>query len=98
MGFVDIEGSWAKAHIQAVQAAGIMKGYADGTFKPNKVLTRAEAVTIINRILGRGPLEGVKTSPWKDVQPSHWAYGDIVEATTKHAFKARTGGGEQWAE
>lgn len=97
-GFADIEGSWAKAHIQAVQAAGIMKGYADGTFKPNKVLTRAEAVTIINRILGRGPLEGVKTSPWKDVQPSHWAYGDIVEATTKHAFKARTGGGEQWIE
>ncbi|GLX68818.1 hypothetical protein MU1_31630 [Paenibacillus glycanilyticus] len=96
--FTDIESSWAKSYIQDAQAAGIMKGYADGTFKPNLALTRAETVAIINRILGRGPLEGVKTSPWKDVQPSYWAYGDIAEATKDHVFEANTGGGERWIE
>lgn len=84
-GFADISGGWAKDAILAVQGAGLMQGYEDGTFRPDDTLTRAEAVTIINRVLGRKPLKGVEISPWKDVQTTHWAYGDIIEATVDHS-------------
>ncbi|MDQ6421450.1 X2-like carbohydrate binding domain-containing protein [Paenibacillus sp. LHD-117] len=96
-GFTDISKTWAEDAILAVQSAGIMNGYPDGTFKPNNALTRAEAVSIINRVLDRGPLDGVTLSPWKDVPTGHWAYSDIVEATVNHSYDQQTDGGEQWA-
>jgi hypothetical protein len=95
-GFADVSGGWAKDSILAVQGAGIMRGYEDGTFRPNHALTRAEAVTIVNRVLGRGPLDGVALSPWKDVKAAHWAYRDIVEASVHHSYD-QTDDGEQWA-
>ena len=59
-GFKDIAGNWAEQAIIAAQRAGYMKGYSDGTFRPGQSLTRAEAVVILNRVLGRGPLYGVE--------------------------------------
>lgn len=82
-GFTDISTHWAKAAILNVQAAGITNGYADGSFKPNNALTRAEAVSMINKVLGRGNLVGVTSSPWKDVSSKHWAYSDILAASVK---------------
>ncbi|RIX59394.1 S-layer homology domain-containing protein [Paenibacillus nanensis] len=95
-GFADVSGGWAEDAILAVQGAGIMRGYEDGTFRPEQPLTRAEAVTVINRVLGRGPLEGMAFSPWKDVEVTHWAYRDIAEASVPHSYD-QTDDGEQWA-
>lgn len=97
-GFSDITGHWAQAAIKKAQDIGIMNGYSDGTFRPNSKLTRAEAVTAINRVLGRGPLIGVTQPGWNDVPVSHWAFGDIEEASTDHISKPSTQGGEQWTE
>jgi hypothetical protein len=95
IGFKDITGNWAEQAIKSAQSVGYMKGYADGTFRPGNSLTRAEAVVILNRMLGRGPLYGVEQSPWKDVPNNHWAIRDIDEASLDHSFAPRTGGGEQ---
>ncbi|SFT24870.1 X2-like carbohydrate binding domain-containing protein [Paenibacillus sp. BC26] len=97
-GYSDTVGHWAEAAIKTAQSAGYLKGYADGTFHPGTTLTRAEAVTVMNRVLGRGPLHGIAHSPWKDVPDNHWAAGDIEEASISHQYQPRTGGGEQAAE
>ncbi|MFE4710616.1 X2-like carbohydrate binding domain-containing protein [Paenibacillus sp. NPDC056722] len=94
-GFSDIADHWAQAAILKAQGAGILNGYADGTFRPGVILTRAEAVVAINRVLGRGPLTGVLQPQWSDVPTSHWAFGDIEEASRDHVSKPGTIGGEQ---
>ncbi|MFS0869881.1 S-layer homology domain-containing protein [Paenibacillus xylanilyticus] len=97
-GFSDIGSHWAKDAILRAQSLGILTGYRDGTFRPNAELTRAEAVVVINRALGRGPLTGVSQPKWKDVLPSHWAFGDIEEASADHVSKPAANGGEKWVE
>lgn len=83
-GFTDLTGHWAEKAILKVQGAGILQGYADGSFKPEQSITRAEAVTMINRLLGRQSSGSLATSPWEDVAKSYWAFGDIVEASTDY--------------
>jgi hypothetical protein len=82
--FTDSNGHWASAQIAAVAELGYMTGYADGSFRPDQALTRAEAVVIINRILERGPLTGVTDPTWKDVPASSWAFGAVEEASRTH--------------
>ncbi|MGG1556253.1 S-layer homology domain-containing protein [Paenibacillus ferrarius] len=81
-GFTDLAGHWAKSAILKVQGAGILEGYADGSFKPEQSITRAEAVTMMNRLLGRQPSGSAATSPWADVAITYWAFADIMEAST----------------
>lgn len=95
--YSDVAKSWAQADIDKASSASIINGYTDGTFKPENGLTRAEAVTMINRYLGRGPLTGVPTPTWKDVPASYWGYIDIEEASLEHAFTPKADGGEQHA-
>jgi len=83
-GLTDLSGHWAEQAINRVQAAGYMKGYQDGKFRPNQTLTRAEAVTVINRVIGRAPIRGIMKSSWKDVRDQHWALGDIEAASLDH--------------
>ncbi|WP_074111757.1 X2-like carbohydrate binding domain-containing protein [Paenibacillus sp. P46E] len=98
-GYTDVAaGHWARSAILQAQGAGILNGYTDGTFRPGKALTRAEAVTAMNRALGRGPLFGAEASPWSDVPVTHWAFKDILEAATAHEYKDRNGGGEQLSD
>ena len=92
-GFPDTSGHWAKEAIGRVRAAGIMNGYADGTFRPNQPLTRAEAVVVINKMLGRGPLFGAEPK-WSDVPERHWAFAHIQEASIDHAFRKENDDGE----
>ncbi|WP_230633162.1 X2-like carbohydrate binding domain-containing protein [Paenibacillus athensensis] len=93
--FVDVAAShWASPAIEAAHRAQIVDGYPDGTYKPNGQLTRAEAVAIVNRLLNRGPLYGVFSPHWPDVPASHWAYGQIEEASENHDYTARLEGGE----
>ncbi|RXZ83792.1 hypothetical protein EBB07_05270 [Paenibacillaceae bacterium] len=77
---------WAAAAIAAVSEAGVMIGFEDGTFGLEKYVTRAQAVTIMNRLLGRGPLTGVPTPTWPDVLPAHWASEHIEEASQDHYY------------
>ncbi|OZB91188.1 X2-like carbohydrate binding domain-containing protein [Paenibacillus sp. XY044] len=95
-GFRDTAGHWAESAIAKTQGAGILNGYPDGTFRPSKALTRAEAVTALNRALGRGPLYGTAALPWSDVPVTYWAYTDIAEAALDHPVTARKAGGEEW--
>jgi CSLREA domain-containing protein len=82
----DIAGHWAESYIQAVELSSWISGYPGGTFKPDRGITRAEAVVLLNRVLGRGPLHGVQQSPWKDVPATYWAAGYIFEASVDHKF------------
>ncbi|PRX71137.1 putative repeat protein (TIGR02543 family) [Cohnella sp. SGD-V74] len=94
-GFTDTEGSWAQAVIEQANAAGIVYGYEDGTFRPNSKLTRAEAVTMVGRLLGRGPLIGAPQQ-WPDVTQAHWAYGYIQEASMDHSYEKQQDGTEKF--
>lgn len=93
-GFSDISSHWAKEAILKAQSAGILKGYSDGTFRPNAVLTRAEAVVAINRAIGRAPLTNISQPQWKDVPSTHWALGDIEAASADQVITPRTEGEE----
>lgn len=97
-GFADVDGHWASQLIAQVQSAGYLKGYEDGTFRPEQLLTRAEAVTILNRVFNRGPLTGVTVPTWSDVALAHWAFGDIEEASLNHSYLLTEAGAERFAE
>ncbi|MFD0674621.1 S-layer homology domain-containing protein [Cohnella sp. GCM10027633] len=81
--FADAQGHWAAASIAAVREAGWMQGYENGTFAPDKPLTRAESVRILNRLLERPAHEAnaERQPTWTDVPASHWAYADIESAS-----------------
>ncbi|WP_249897903.1 Ig-like domain-containing protein [Paenibacillus sp. PK3_47] len=81
--FSDITGHWAQAAVEMTARAGIITGYENGTFRPNQSLTRAEAVTIINRALGIAPLTSA-AQKWTDVPAQYWAYGNIQAASVDH--------------
>lgn len=74
---------WASEYIGALSIHGYISGYPDGTFKPDNTITRAEAVTMINRALGREADINAQ-NPFSDVTPEHWAYNQILEAAVIH--------------
>ncbi len=80
----DVKGHWAENYIERLAILGCIKGYPDGTFKPESTINRAEGVTLINRSLERGPLYGAEEQLFKDVGKSHWAFFDISEAAIEH--------------
>ena len=87
--FSDIEGHWAQAYIARAAEVGWIHGYGDGTFRPNQDITRAEAVTLVNAVLGRAPHEDhllADMVTWPDNLPSQWHYEAIQEATNSHAY------------
>ena len=96
--FSDIGSSWARDEINLAHALDIVGGYSDGTFRPNANITRAEAVTIINNVLGREP-DAANLHPdmkvWDDNSPDAWYYAEIQEATNSHTY-SRDGGSEYW--
>ena len=90
--FADAKGHWAEAAINQAYANGRINGYPDGTFRPNNHITRAEAVKVFNKLYDRSVnltgLRDVLTNivPFVDVNASHWAYYEIVEASNTHTF------------
>ncbi len=100
--FTDIAGHWAKDEIRQAAALGWITGYADGSFRPNQSITRAEAVTMLNRVLQRLPeteedlLSGMRT--FSDCQSGDWFYLAIQEATNSHDYTRRSDGYESWDE
>ncbi len=96
-GFSDTQGHWADGYIRAAAEAGLLKGYVNGTFRPDEPIARAELVTAVNRMLGRGPLLGELNVRWPDAPASYWAFRDIMEASVDHDY-VRDDGGEYWTE
>lgn len=83
--FNDCNGHWADTYIFALNKKEIIGGYSDNTFRPNNSITRAEATRIMNCLLDREPSKSSKLSlDFNDVSKDHWAYYEILEATTTH--------------
>ncbi|QJD85619.1 hypothetical protein HH215_22165 [Cohnella herbarum] len=78
--FPDAVSHWAAAAITAAERQGWITGYADGSFRPDQSVTRAEAVTLLNRVLGRPSLPAGGQA-WSDVPDSFWAAGAIRSAS-----------------
>ena len=91
--FPDIEGHWAQDYINEAANAGIVNGYEDGTFRPQQYITRAEAVTMVNRTIERHPdadhlLDDMIV--WPDNPETAWYYEQIQEATNSHEYTMNT--------
>ncbi len=103
--FNDIAGSeWFADAVQAAKDHSIIGGYPDGSFQPNKNISRAEACSIINRTLDRIPdadhlLPEDLMKNWPDNNPGDWYYADMQEATNGHEYEWITDDGktvENW--
>ncbi|WP_340229114.1 S-layer homology domain-containing protein [Saccharibacillus sacchari] len=81
--FSDIQNNWASEAIRTAAAQGLLNGYSDGTFRPDQPISRAETVTLINRLTER-PSAPELPMTWSDVPVSTWAYGDIMAASLDH--------------
>jgi len=89
----DIRGHWAQAAIETAVHSGWMRGYEDGSFGPDRTLTRAEMVTTMNRLLGRDTLHlSIAEPTWQDVPSDYWAYEAIEEASRTHTVVAAQSG------
>lgn len=100
--FNDISGHWAENEIRRAASLGWIQGYTDGSFKPDQNITRAEAASMINRMLHRLPetvedlLDGM--IQWPDNQPNDWYYINMQEATNSHDFKQKGEINEYWTK
>ncbi len=91
--FSDISNHWARNYIEEIYRFKLIEGYLDGRFMPDSQIKRCETVTIINRMLYRGPLKGAD-APFTDVKKDHWAYGHIVESCLDHYYTRNADGSE----
>ncbi|MGZ9586838.1 S-layer homology domain-containing protein, partial [Paenibacillus marinisediminis] len=99
--FSDISGHWAEKYIASAANKGWIKGYPDGTFKPDQYITRAEAMTFINSVLNRKvTTDGLHedTIQWPDNLPGQWYYLDVLEATNHHEYAREEDETEIWDE
>jgi len=101
--FNDINGHWAEDYINEAAAYGWIAGYEDDSFRPENLITRAESMTLINRVLKRVPettedlLSGM--SVWTDnTDTSMWYYIAVQEATNSHKFTMKNSSNEKWTE
>ena len=100
--FSDIQGHWAEKYIQRAAELGWIKGFEDGTFRPDTYITRAQAMTMINRVLNRIPEDESDLLPgmnvWPDCNPGNWFYLAVQEATNSHDFEHKAGNYETWTK
>ena len=100
--FSDISGHWAENEIERAAAFGWISGYPDGTFRPDARITRAEAMTMINRVLCRMPQDEkdlLRTMVvWPDNKPTDWYYLAVQEATNSHEFERKGAVNETWTK
>ena len=99
--FTDIYGHWAVSEISLAYENGWIKGYNDGTFRPNRNITRAEAMALINRVLNRAPEKPSdllnNMNKWTDnLDTTKWYYLDVQEATNSHDYTRKTNNYEMW--
>lgn len=102
--FPDVKADdWFYEVVVSAVTYGWVNGYADGTFRPNATITRAEVTAIVNRMLGRSAdkvyvdAHADKLTQFTDVSPYYWAYYDIMEAANAHDH-TKKGGTETWQD
>ena len=101
--FSDIVSHWAKNEISAASNNGWINGYPDGTFRPDNKITRAEAMTLVNRVLKRLPETAEDLHDdmikWSDnSDASQWFYLAVQEATNSHDFTRKGDVHEHWTK
>ena len=100
--FTDISGHWAEKYIERAATLGWIAGYSDGTFRPSNYITRAEAMTMINRVLCRMPQSADdllnNMTVWPDNHPTDWHYLAVQEATNSHDFDRKGEVNETWTK
>ena len=100
--FTDISGHWAEKYIERAATLGWIAGYSDGTFRPSNYITRAEAMTMINRVLCRMPQSEDDLlndmTIWPDNHPTDWHYLAVQEATNSHDFDRKGEVNETWTK
>lgn len=103
--FTDLSGHWAKSYVELAAGNGWIAGYPDGTFGPDKKITRAETVTMINRVLERVPAKESRLLSrsimltFPDNEPGEWYYIAVQEASNSHTYQRsayETAGDEMW--
>ncbi len=91
----DVSEHWAEKFVESAYDYGFIEGYPDGEFKPDQFITRAEAMKIVNRTLGRTPdkdylLDGM--IEWPDnMDTDAWFYAEVQEATNSHDYTVENG-------
>ncbi len=81
--YSDIKGHWAQNYIEEIMRYKLIEGYEDGSFRPQLQIKRSEAVTMVNKMLFRGPLKA-EVSTFKDVKTSDWFFSQVEEAARDH--------------
>ena len=95
---------WYNTAVSTLSSMGIITGYPDGTFGPQRDITRAETMTLVNRVLNRLPETEDDLLPnmtvWTDnANPKAWYYLAVQEATNSHYYKFKTNSKyEKWTE
>ncbi|MBQ7901663.1 MAG: S-layer homology domain-containing protein, partial [Clostridia bacterium] len=89
--FTDLdETHWAYEEIIALTESGLIEGYEDSTFRAENNITRAEVMTVVNKLLGRKPIESYVKSldfnPYNDLYEDKWYYVTVLEATITHNY------------
>lgn len=90
--FSDIEGHWAEQTVHSLFGTGRVEGYPDGTFRPDRPISRAEAARVLNKYFDRGIdpenfeiTENIKT--FSDLSKEHWGYYELIEASHSHKYE-----------
>lgn len=98
--FNDTEGHWAEGIIDELSKAEVVKGYEDGSFKPENKVTRAEAVAMVLRSLGREidpAINSKVNNPFSDVKEGAWYLNDVLGAATEYDYRTDKDGEEEIA-
>lgn len=105
--FTDLSGHWSKSYVELAAGNGWIAGYPDGSFRPDQKITRAETVTMINRVLERVPAKELRLLSrsimltFPDNNPGDWYYIAIQEASNSHEYQRsvyETTGDEMWTK
>ena len=101
--FTDIStNDWFYSAVTSAVSYGWINGYSDGSFRPQATITRAEVVTIVNRMLNRTAdrnfVDSNATAQFDDVPNTYWAYYNIMEATIAHDHSIDNDGVESWGK
>lgn len=101
--FSDVsENDWFYTAVTSAVSYGWINGYSDGSFRPQATITRAEVVTIVNRMLNRTAdrnfVDSNVTAQFDDVPNTYWAYYNIMEATIAHDHSIDNDGVESWGK
>lgn len=84
--YTDVKGDSLKAAVSILQQLNALKGFPDGTLRPNLNVTRKEVVAITNKVIVRFPLNRNSKASYTDVRPGDWYYGDVEAASTNSKY------------